>query len=555
MKVFILFRRKILSLYNSFSSASGWKAVKNIIFLLVGLSLISGLYISFVRVLKYLHSVELIGEILIWKLTAMVFLMSFSMIMISSVVIAINTLYYSFDLKFLVSSPLKPQDIFADKCADTVFYSSWTLMAAMIPYVFALMKTMNLGFGFFAVFTAASLPFAALASFFGIALSLFTMYFFPSSKTRDVFWIIGSLSVAFVYAAFRMAKPEYLLRPDTLEIVAKYINFLQAPTAAYLPSWWLTKTLTSYAAGKTVFILWLFLLYGFFSAFYYAVIKSASAFYLKGLSGAQNGSSFSGSPYRSWEEKAAEKFKFKKVFFCLLSKERKTFFREIKHWSQIILIIALVFVYVFSVKNLPLDSPDMKSFICFLNIGAAGFVVSAVALRFLFTSISLEGNSFWILKSSPIKTEDIFYAKLLFYCLPTMFLSFLLTGLSNYFLGADRFIFSISLFAITVITFTLCVLGISFGAIYPDFKVENIHQVESSYGGFLFMAFSMGYIALSVAVLAGPVQMHFMSRFNPAYIFEKKWLWISLTFFFFFSFILSQIFWKIGLNKAEKYEI
>lgn len=555
MKAFPLLKRKFLSAKNSLTRVSGWKAVKNLIFLSVGLTLMSGLYFSFVRVLKYLAGVELIGEILIWKLTAMVFLMSFSMIMISSVVISMTTLYYSFDLKFLISSPVKHQSVFADKCIDTVLYSSWTLLAAMVPYVLALIKVRGLGPSFFIGYIAAVLPFMALASVFGIALSLFTMYLFPSSKTRDATWLIGSLSVAFIYVAFRMARPEQLLRPDTLEIVARYVSFLQAPTAPYLPSWWLTKALTTMAAGSADFFLWLGLLYAAFFSFYYALYRASEKFYLKGISGAQNTPRFNGPLSRSWEENMALKFPSSSSFFYLLGRERKSFLREVKHWSQIILIIALVFVYVFSVKNLPLDSPDMKSFICFLNIGAAGFVVSAVALRFLFTAVSLEGNSFWLVRSMPVKMESVFYAKLIFFGLPTMLLSFLLTGLSDYLLGADYFVFSVSLFAITVMSFTISVLGLSFGAIYPDFNVENIHQVESSYGGFVFMAFAMGYTALSVAILAGPVQMHFMSRFNPVYIFEKKWLYLALGLFTMISFVLSFSLWKIALKKAEKYEI
>ncbi len=555
MKVFFLFKRKIISLFNSLSKISGWKALKNIIFLSAGLVLMSGLFFSFLRVLKYLRGVELIGEILIWKLTAMVFLMSFSMIMISSVVISMTTLYYSFDLGFLFSSPIDPKHIFIDKCVDTVFYSSWTLLAAMIPYVLALMKTLGLGWIFFAGYIAAVFPFISLAAIFGIALSLVTMYFFPSSRTRDATWIIGSLSVAFIYVAFRMAKPEHLLRPDSLEIVARYVNYLQAPTAPYLPSWWLTKTMTTLSAGKLEFFGWLSLLYLVFFTFYFILYKTSGKFYPSGVSGAQNIARFKGPITRSWEQNLATKFPSLRHFLFLFGRERKIFLREVKHWSQIILIIALVFVYIFSVKNLPLDTADMKSFICFLNIGAAGFVVSAIALRFLFTSISLEGKSFWIIKSMPLGMNEIFYVKLIFYGVPTMILSLILTGFSDYLLGADYFISFISIFSITIMSLTISVLGLSFGAIYPDFNVENIHQVESSYGGFIFMAFAMGYTAISVAILAGPVQMHFISRFNPIYVFEKKWLYISLLAFVIISFIISGLICKTALKKAEKYEI
>ena len=60
----------------------------------------------------------------------------------------------------------------------------------------------------------------------------------------------------------------------------------------------------------------------------------------------------------------------------LLWKERTTFFRDVKHWSQILLIIGLVFVYLFSIQRLPLDSAELKSLVSFLNVGTAGFVLA-----------------------------------------------------------------------------------------------------------------------------------------------------------------------------------
>jgi len=56
-----------------------------------------------------------------WKLTSMVLLMTFSMVIVSSIIISMSTLYYSFDLKFLFSCPLDLRSIFMDKALETVF--------------------------------------------------------------------------------------------------------------------------------------------------------------------------------------------------------------------------------------------------------------------------------------------------------------------------------------------------------------------------------------------------------------------------------------------------
>ena len=40
--------------------------------------------------------------------------------------------------------------------------------------------------------------------------------------------------------------------------------------------------------------------------------------------------------------------------------------------------------------------------VVFLNQGLSGFVLSAIAARFIFPSVSLEGRQLWLLRSSPL---------------------------------------------------------------------------------------------------------------------------------------------------------
>ncbi len=69
--------------------------------------------------------------------------------------------------------------------------------------------------------------------------------------------------------------------------------------------------------------------------------------------------------------------------------------------------MALVVVYLYNFSVLPLDQTPMPSFflqnlVSFLNLGLAGFILSAVAGRFIFPAVSQEGFSFWIIRSSPV---------------------------------------------------------------------------------------------------------------------------------------------------------
>ena len=76
----------------------------------------------------------------------------------------------------------------------------------------------------------------------------------------------------------------------------------------------------------------------------------------------------------------------------LLVKDLKVFLRDVSQWSQLLLLVALVLVYLYNFRVLDLDRiPYMSGFIknvyAFLNLGMAGFVMATVAVRFVFPAV------------------------------------------------------------------------------------------------------------------------------------------------------------------------
>jgi ABC-2 type transport system permease protein len=552
----VLLKRKVLTLRNALLGLRGWKLIKNLLFAGVGLLMLAALYGGFWRLLNYLEGVELIGPMLSWKLTSMVLLMTFSMVIVSSIIISMTTLYYSFDLKFLFSCPLDLRAIFLDKALETVFYSSWTLVLAILPYIVALGRIKGLDAGFYLAYAFLMVPFVMLAGAFGIFFSMLVMYLFPSSKTRDITWLLGSVSVAFVYVIFRFSKPEKLLRPDSLEVVAQYIQYLQSPTAPYMPSWWVTKAMVAYSAGSWgAFAASAGVLCAAAGALYLFIYALSGRLYMRGFSGAQSSPRFKGRRDTLPEQRLAARWPLLRPWLTLYWKDRLSLSRDARYWSQVILIGALIAVYLFSIRQLPLDTADLRSMVSFLNIGVAGFVMAAIALRFTFPAVSLEGSSYWLLKSAPITTAAVMREKLLISLLPSLLVGFLLITVSNYLLRADLFISVLSTVTILVAAVAISVMGIGFGAVFPDFNVENIHQLESSYGGFLYMACAMGYLSLLVGIEAWPVQMHFSEHMGRPDPWDLRGLALCAGLFVALNAAALYLPWKAGLRNLERHEI
>lgn len=554
----LLFWRRAISHKNSLLHAGRWEKAKKVFFVLVTVGVLIGVYSGLYRLLKHLESALMIGPLLTWKLTAMVLLTTFSMVALSGFITAVGTLYYSEDLGLLRSSPLPPRLIFLDKMLETTFHASWMVALAVIPYLIALGKVKSLSLSFYLMSFFSLIPFLALAAALGILLTLGLMTLFPSPRTRDAVWILSSLSIAVVYVVFRLSQPEKLVRPDALEKISQYLDYLQAPTAPYLPSWWLTQ---SWMAASTHHIpLWIrqnLMLAGATAFLYIAGLGASQRMYPVGLSGAMDSKRLQ----KKWpmerflEERFLKLFKIPLESATLLWKDRKVFFRDVKYWSQFLLILALVVVYLFSIWKLPLDTPDLKSMMAFFNIGTTGFIIAALCLRFVFPSISLEGKSFWFIKSAPVSLSLLMWEKFFFTAFPLLILSALLVHGSNLLLQADPFVSRISLGTILLCTVSLCAMGVGLGALFPRFHVDNIHQIESSAGGFAYMACAMGYLFLTLAIEALPLQMHFYERFgkvNPWQTRPVAYCLLALAALNAAAFVIP---WKLGQRALERHDV
>ena len=92
----------------------------------------------------------------------------------------------------------------------------------------------------------------------------------------------------------------------------------------------------------------------------------------------------------------------------------------------------LLVVYLFNIRALPLFSGERVPFflvtvVVFLNLGLAGFVLSAIAARFIFPAVSLEGRQMWLLHSSPLDLRALLWSKYWVGTLPLLLLAVFIT--------------------------------------------------------------------------------------------------------------------------------
>jgi ABC-2 type transport system permease protein len=247
---------------------------------------------------------------------------------------------------------------------------------------------------------------------------------------------------------------------------------------------------------------------------------------------------------------------------AMMIKDVKVFLRDTRQWSQLILLFALVVVYLFNFKALPLNKVPGISFyleniISFLNVGLAGFVLSAVAVRFIYPAISLEGKSFWVIMSAPIELRRLIWSKFWTSLVPLLLLAEALIVLSNTFLHVTQFMMIISTVTIFLITIAIVSIGIGIGAVYPRFRVEDVAQIHSGFGGLIYMIICVTFIVLVIFLEAWPTYLIFMARTRKYFLSYLQWIEVIFCFCLTVSIILAAIFIpiKIGLKRLSRIEI
>ncbi len=163
----------------------------------------------------------------------------------------------------------------------------------------------------------------------------------------------------------------------------------------------------------------------------------------------------------------------------------KVFLRDVSQWSQLLLLLALVLVYLYNFRVLDLErvpymSGIVKNVYALINLGMAGFVMATIAVRFVFPAVSAEGAAFWIVRTAPISLRDFLWSKFWTGLVPVLVLTETLTVLANQFLGIDPFLKVASAVAILFMSLALVGLATGLGARYPRFNAENPTDVAGS---------------------------------------------------------------------------
>ena len=455
-----------------------------------------------------------LGDFLLRMGLSWLFLTFLSFLAFSGVVTALSTFFLADDLRLLLVAPVASRRLFHARFLRTVVQASWMVAIFLVPVLLGIGRAKCAGPAFYATALLTVIPFSVIPVAAGTAVTLVLVNTFPARRARDILMLMGLLFGASLVVVLRFIRPEQLLRVESLPDLTDFFATLQSPITPMLPSFWAGETLfASLQGGRDLLhaaALWT-------TALGSVVLLRASSerWHFAGYSRSQEAPKIRFTRFRSLDV-VARMLPVSQVKRQLLIKDLKIFLRDVGQWSQLLLLLALVLLYLYNFRvldlsRIPYMSGFLKNIYAFVNLGMAGFVMATVAVRFAFPAVSAEGASFWIVRTSPITLRDFLWSKFWIAFVPVLLLTELLTITANGFLGVDPFLKVTSAVAIVVMTFALVGLAVGLGARYPRFGADP-SQVAGSYGGVMFMMQAVMFVIVMLILIGWPASVYLLQN-------------------------------------------
>lgn len=468
-----------------------------------------GAYFFAYNVTSYLIEEARIGQFLLHRFLSMFLFVFFITICLGNILVSYSTLFKSSDVKFLFTQPVSFFKIFLIKFFDNFLYSSTTFFLmgfAVIAgygsyighpwYFYPLMM-----FGIF-------IPFMILAACIGVVTLLLVIRLteYVNIKHLAALFVIGYIGIVYIF--FQSVSPISLVNNvlDQYPAIDGYFTGFDPWFLQYLPSHWVAELLYWSVQGNSQYVL------------------LNAGLLLLSVGGVFCGSMFIGRKmyYPSWlltinsvESKPASKKRLTSGLIDLMSssvlprsasvllkRDLIRFLRDPGQWVHFALMLLLVSIFLISVGSLSVEfkDPFLMTIVYLVIFLFNAFLVAAIALRFVYPMISMEGEALWAVRSAPFRIQRIYFMKGFVAVIILLVIAQLLSyvTISSMFGISSLVLFSMVAQLLTVVTIVGINLGM--GSYFAQYNQKNPIRIASSQGASLTFLIVLLYLIIIVSL-------------------------------------------------------
>jgi ABC-2 type transport system permease protein len=456
------------------------------------------LYELFVYVFEYFRLNQLQAAVAIPLLFNFFFVTLLVMLAFSNAILMYGTLFAHEESAYLLSSPLRVHSTVTLKYAESLFFSSWSLLLLGMPLMMAIAGVYEESTSFYAVFIALFVGFVPIPGAIGLLVAWFIARFVPRSAGKLLVSVAVVILVLMVAWGLRSVHDFKWISDEWLDGFFARMSLIQS---SILPSTWVTRGIESVLSGNIG------------AAIGYLTVTVANAIFMSWLAIRLVSAGFlpaydrAGITSNRVNRKPAEASGGVAgwMFFFLpgparliAAKDMRTFFRDPMQWSQLAILFGLMSLYLLNTPRFDIDRSESRLvlFVPFLNLGAVSFILATFTSRFVFPMVSLEGHQLWLIGLLPISRSWILVAKFSFAFMVTMSVATGVMMLASYILKIGTVSTLVYLSVTASVCFGLCGLAVGIGARLPMFRQRNPARIANGLGGTINLIASVGLICV-----------------------------------------------------------
>lgn len=464
-------------------------------------------------------AIEPIGVVMLRKLIELVLLFLLSILGVSNLIAAFSTFFLADDLPALVARPVPGSSLYLARLAENGLYASWMTVTFAAPFFVAAGMVMHAPPSYHLAWALVLPLLAAVPTSLAVIVAMLLGRVLSARRTRQLLTLLAVMVFTVLFVLFRQLQPERFVDPDQRAPLLEVLGSVQSSPTPWLPSAWAADALWSRlspmgeAVGHPLLRLGLGATALVFVGgwVYRATFATAFSRAQEGQGGSVDADGrHAPRPHRQLPALAralAERGGHDRPARALARKDRRVFLRDTTQWTQLLLLVALVAIYVvnFSYIRSAGDSGIIpRQGLHFINLSLGGFVAVAVCVRFAFPAISLEGRAFWIVLRAPLPMLEVLRGKQRSLAVPLASLVALLVAVTSVWLGSGLLLTAVAVLTVVPLTVGLCGLAIGLGARFPRFHIDNAAKIATGLGGVLYMLSGLLMLMVVVMLAVGP---------------------------------------------------
>jgi len=480
-------------------------------------------------------------NVLLVKGYSLIFVIIFFIQIVDGFVVSLNTYYQSRDLEGLITSPVSRTALFFSRLFETHIKASWMLVIFGVPLLVSSGLLYHAGFSYYIYATVVFAAFSIIPVNIGIIMTMVVSSLFSVRRFKKLLVSTCIVVVVLLVTLLRVLKPERFVNPELFANLTLFISELRTPSFILLPSRWLSDSLFAFLRGSFNFDALIVLVLLFLTSYVTSILLLGifKKCHYKGWTLLQEGDII----LRGKVARARGSLTFpgrqavgsvigtlSKVIgvqsAVLVKKDFLSQLRDAQNVHQVLIIVSLISVYLFSVASLPLNwegyAVQLKYIISFFNLGLVLIIVAAICSRLVYPVVSSEAISSWIMKTSPMTPKRYVWTKFFFFLIPVFVFSQVLTIFSSFFIGIEGAFRTLIIVTTALLSMSLVSIAVTFGV--SELKLGAVaNQEQARAGSTAYMFVSVFLILFTLALEIVPIFLYFLKEATKGELTQRGW--------------------------------